>query len=150
MVLQKELDTLDKHMGSMDILNTKVSKREVAWHIDHSLRVINGICNALRHSDPSEYESTFNLSKIFFLGIGWFPRGKVRAPKAVMNHDAIDRSELIALFTKVKTKLDAIESLPANSFFVHPLFGKLNREETPKFLRMHTNHHLKIIRDILR
>ena len=150
MVLQKELDTLENHMDKMDVLNAKVSKREVAWHIDHSLRVINGICNALTHSDPAEYESRFNLSKMFFLGIGWFPRGKVRAPKAIMNHDSIDRDELIALFTKVKSKLSNIASLPVDTFFVHPVFGKLNRAETPKFLRMHTNHHLKIIRDILK
>jgi hypothetical protein len=37
-----------------------------------------------------------------------------------------------------------------NQYFTHPIFGDLNTEQTFKFLGVHTNHHLKIIKDIVK
>ena len=41
-----------------------------------------------------------------------------------------------------------LETLNANSYFKHPYFGDLNLKKTLWFLNLHTNHHLKIIKDI--
>ncbi|MEY4335064.1 MAG: hypothetical protein RLZZ196_3814, partial [Bacteroidota bacterium] len=36
-----------------------------------------------------------------------------------------------------------------NQFFVHPIFGKLNKKDTFTMLDIHTKHHLLIIQDII-
>lgn len=42
-----------------------------------------------------------------------------------------------------------LASLDENQFFTHTLFKQLNKKQTLKFLGLHTNHHLKIVKDIL-
>jgi hypothetical protein len=51
-------------------------------------------------------------------------------------------------FRKIKNSLVDLETLNANSYFTHPYFGDLNLKKTIWFLNLHTNHHLKIIKDI--
>ena len=46
--------------------------------------------------------------------------------------------------------LKQLELLPENIFFDHHIFGMLNKQETLRFLEIHTNHHLKIVNDILK
>ena len=41
------------------------------------------------------------------------------------------------------------EILP-KAHFRHPIFGTLTREQSRHFIQIHTEHHLKIIRDILK
>ena len=37
-----------------------------------------------------------------------------------------------------------------NAYFRHLIFGYLNKKRTIRFLQIHTAHHLKIIKDILK
>ena len=43
-----------------------------------------------------------------------------------------------------------LENISKDHYFEHPFFGKIKRKETIRFLEIHTNHHLKIIDDILK
>ena len=49
----------------------------------------------------------------------------------------------------VREKLQMIKNLPSQSYIEHPYFGHLDVKQTLKFLKIHTQHHLKIARDIL-
>ena len=51
-------------------------------------------------------------------------------------------------FEKAQEALKSINQESKNKFFKHPLFGDLKRDKALKFLKIHTNHHLKIIQDI--
>jgi hypothetical protein len=42
-----------------------------------------------------------------------------------------------------------LELVSRDHFFEHPYFGKLKLKETIRFLEIHTQHHLDIIRDII-
>ena len=39
---------------------------------------------------------------------------------------------------------------PEGVYFKHFIFGMLSKKQTLRFLEMHTKHHLKIVRDILK
>lgn len=150
MTLDHLLNQLEDYSLKRENINTAVSSQPVGWHIDHSLKVIIAICKTLQKSNPDEYVKSINLKRSFFLAIGAFPRGKAKAPKAVMATDKITIEAILNQLHEARELLKVVQTLPQNSFFIHPMFGQLNAAITPKFLKMHTYHHIKIIRDILK
>lgn len=127
-----------------------VSAKNVAWHLDHSLKVINSVCEALKTSNPENYKSTFGFIKFYIFLRGSIPRGKATAPKSVVSYNEILKSDLEMQMAAAKINLLEIKNLPANSHFQHPYFGKLSLKKSQRFLEIHTNHHLAIVNDILK
>ena len=151
MSLNDKINELEDLIQYAEKSNTEISKSGVAWHIDHSLKVINGIIKTLQTSNPDEYKWSFNATKTLVMTTGVIPRGRAKAPKYVRVEEGakITKEDLMAQLKESKTELDKLEGLPKNAHFKHPIFGLVNLEDSKKFLVIHTNHHLKIIKDIL-
>ena len=149
MVLEKEVNELEALMPFYNVKNSNVSSRGVDWHIDHCLKIITGVSDLLRSSNPDDYKWKFNVTRFYVFIKGAIPRGKAKAPKAVNNKEEILLKDLESQLTEVKNKISGLENLPAKANFKHLYFGCINRDETIKFLTIHTNHHLKIMRDII-
>ncbi len=146
--LDLAINNLESHIDNHTFTNPKVSKSNIAWHIDHSLKVINNVIVALQKSNPSTFKNNFSfLGKTFFM-LGFFPRGKAKAPKQVKPPETILKEDLIKQIQLARTNIKSIPVLDKDAYFKHPLFGDINKKRIPRFLQMHTNHHLKIIRDI--
>ena len=128
--------------------NKMVSEANVGWHIMHSCLVITSISEAIRKSDPSLYKKKFSWKAFFVLLLNKIPRGKAKAPKVVQPLEPATAALLISKLEIAKNSLVDLETLNANSYFTHPYFGDLNLKKTLWFLNLHTNHHLKIIKDI--
>ena len=47
-------------------------------------------------------------------------------------------------------RMENFENLDDHQYFTHPIFKNLNKKQTIKFLKLHTNHHIKIVNDILK
>ncbi|MGV9003636.1 DUF1569 domain-containing protein [Flavobacterium sp.] len=133
-----------------ETVNAKVSSASVGWHIDHSLKVLNGVLVALKESHPEEYHWKFNKTRMIIYTFGFFPRGKVKAPKSVQCYETVTLDNLKTQFEILKSELLTVKSLDKNANFNHPIFGQLNLQQTIYFLQLHTKHHLKIINDILK
>lgn len=141
---------LENHIPNLDKTNTNVSNSTIGWQIDHCLLVINGVISQLEISNPTEFRSKFNFPKFIVFTTGKIPRGKARAPKAV---NPIEKATEIELQTKIelaKNNILKFSSFSENLFFKHPFFGDLNKKQTEKFLVIHTQHHIKIMEDILK
>ena len=149
MLLQKELNQLEEYINSFEKINPSISSKSIGWHIDHSLKVINSVVNALKESDPTAYKWKFNLVRSFVYTFNYFPRGKGKSPKRVLPPKELIKEDIFDQIVQAKLNLEIVIALPAKSNFKHPYFGRLNLRQTFKFLRLHTNHHLKICRDIL-
>jgi len=144
------LNSLEAHIANHSVSNPKISDADIAWHIDHSLKVINNVISALQKSDPNSYKNNFSfLGKLFFK-LGFFPRGKAKAPKHVKPPEVILKKDLISQIQLAKTNVETTVNLDKNAYFKHPLFGNINTTRVYRFLVLHTNHHLKIINDIMK
>ncbi|AOW21509.1 hypothetical protein [Urechidicola croceus] len=147
--VNKLLNEIEADIDFRDKLNPTISKADVAWHLYHSLKTINTICEALKASNPEDFKSTFGLPKIFVMTFGIIPRGKARAPKSVKPPENILTKNIKSQLELARENVSLIQGLDRKKNFYHPIFGYLNKNKTIRFLGIHTNHHLKIVRDIL-
>lgn len=146
--LKTLVNQLESYIANYEKVNPAVSQSSIGWHIDHSLMVINGIIDELKKSNPKQYKWRLNWNRIFIQSINKIPRGKAKAPKVVQPLEPATAAKLISMLEIAKNNVVDLESLHANSYFTHPYFGDLNLKKTLWFLNLHTNHHLKIIKDI--
>ncbi|WP_055442748.1 DUF1569 domain-containing protein [Lacinutrix himadriensis] len=144
------LNRLESHIENHSISNPKISKGDIAWHIDHSLKIINAVVISTQKSDPNTFKNNFSfLGKLFFT-LGFFPRGKAKAPKYVTPPEVVLKEDLISQLQEAKTNINSIAALDKNAYFKHPLFGHVNKKRIYTFLVLHTTHHLKIMEDIMK
>ena len=114
-------------------------------HID-SLLEVKGLITDI----ATKFKNNFSfLGRIFFT-LGFFPRGKAKSPKYVKPPETILKEDLISQLKTAKNNINNIIDLDKNAYFKHPIFGNINKKRVTKFLKLHTNHHLKIVRDILK
>jgi hypothetical protein len=147
--MQDLIQQLENNLVHSHKENINVSSVNVAWHIDHSLKVLNGISQTALQSDPKDYKWSFNFIRILVFLKGGIPRGKGKAPDSVMPKGAIIQEDLLVQFDKAKVAMEKIKTLSPKQHFKHPFFGVLNAKQTQKLLRIHTQHHLSIIKDII-
>ena len=147
--LNEEFVELEEHFDRRKQSNTKVSKAGVAWHLDHTLKTINQLSKALMTSDPNTYHSSFSIQRTVVFTTGIIPRGAAQASQSVRPPDEILLDSLKSQLAQAKKNIESIHSLDKNANFQHSVFKQLNRDQTRRLLDIHTNHHLKIIRDIL-
>jgi len=147
--LKRLLDTLESKIPNQEVLNTLVSKSSVGWHIEHSLLVMNLVIESIEKSDPDNYKRTFNFKRLLVFTINKIPRGKVRAPKAVQPKENFTIDSLKIHLEKGRSNFEKLKYLSAKNYFEHPFMGNLNLKETIKFIGLHTEHHLKIMNEII-
>ena len=149
--LHKNIALLTKLESFIDLhqkLNETISGETIGWHIAHSCQVINTITNAIVHSDASKAKPKFSFLYHLIMLTNHIPRGKVKAPNIVIPKNTITKAEIVEEIELAKANLQTLASAGQNKYFTHPIFGDLDVPKTLKFFAVHSNHHLKIIRDI--
>ncbi len=81
---------------------------------------------------------------------GHIPRGRANAPAAVKPSADITPEDLQYRLLKVRAVLADLSNAPAEANFVHPVFGRLQKKAGLRFMQIHTQHHLLIIKDIIK
>lgn len=150
MFLQRELDLIEQYLPKIEMSNDQISSKTVGWQLDHTLRVLIGVSKVLKESDPKLYKRNFNKVRAFVFLFNKIPRGKGKAPKVVTTENPITLESVSILYAKACEELKTLDNLPKHANFDHKYFGMLNLKQTKKFLRIHTQHHLKIVSDILK
>ena len=130
--------------------NKAISEVSVGWHIEHSLLVIKQITSTVAQSEPKLYKYKFNISRFFVFLSKTIPRGKAKAPKVVIPVEEITIETLQESLKNTYQAIAYLKDCQEHQYFMHPFFGQLNKKQTIKLLAIHTEHHLKIIRDILK
>jgi hypothetical protein len=147
--IEKHLDELYNYVEQAHQINTAVSSVNVGWHIEHSSLVIIKIIETVSKSDPNNYKWKFNLKRSFVFYLKKFPRGKAKAPDIVMPKQ-IEKTDFPALLIKTKEAIKKLDQVGHNQYFLHHVFGDLNKKNTFIMLDIHTRHHLAIVKDIIR
>jgi len=144
------IDELETKLPFIDQKKEFVSAASVGWHIEHSLLAMIKMISATEHSTPADYKWQFNIKRSFVLLTNKFPRGRARAPQAVLPGEQISITSITPLLEKAKQKAVLFETLGKDKFFHHFVFGNLRLRQARKIICIHTQHHLHIINDIIR
>lgn len=148
--LENQIKQLATFLPDFERVNSDVSAASVGWHIEHSLLVVKQITATVAQSDPKVYQYKFNFTRFWVYLFNYIPRGKAKAPKVVIPGEGLN---LKALEESVVHAIQAVAYLKGcqkNQHFMHPFFGVLNQQQTIRFLAIHTRHHMKIIKDIMK
>ena len=148
--LENRLKTLESYIPHSKSIDVTISKVDVAWHLDHSLKVLNAVAKSMETSDPALFRNNFTFIGKICLKIGFFPRGKAKAPKYVKPPEVILKEDIITQLAEAREHIKGIKNLEENAYFRHPLFGHINKKRVFGFMDIHTNHHLKIVKSILK
>ena len=146
--LSNLVDELASYIPQLESRNESVSSSNVGWQIEHSLLVISSVIEGVKKSDPSSYKWSFKPWKYLIFWTGKIPRGKSKAPKFVIP-DAFTTESLQGHIESCRAKIGELDALSAGHYFRHPYFGDTKKKDVIPFLVLHTEHHVKIIRDIL-
>ncbi|WP_298238658.1 DUF1569 domain-containing protein [uncultured Algibacter sp.] len=148
--IKKLLTEIEKNIPLKDKRNPSITKTDIGWQLDHSLKAINGISTILAKTDPKEYKKDFNFKRMVLFTLSFIPRGLGKAPKTVIPPDNITTEDLQAQLHSAKNHIDSLNQVHEKAYFNHHIFGTLNKAKTLRFLEVHTKHHLKIVNDILK
>lgn len=148
--LKNQLEEIKHLIPESDKLCPAVSAATVGWHLQHILLVINSVVSALENADPGTYKSKTSFIKMMVLWTAKIPRGKAKAPKNVAPTAATDARTNLSLWDMAEKNIAILPTLPSASHFPHPFFGSLKLKRACRFLQIHTEHHLKIARDIMK
>lgn len=144
------IDQLEMMIPLFEKSNDTISKSTVGWQIEHSLMTIIKITNALSKSNPSDFKWSFKLPRYIVFTLNKIPRGKAKAPEVVVPIGQFTQESLSSQIKNARNSIQIIKSLANDKFFHHPFFGDLKLKQAIKMLEIHTNHHLEIIRDIVK
>jgi hypothetical protein len=117
--------------------------------IEHTLLATIGILQAVVGSQPctEKVKKSFLRRLIFLTGI--IPRGRGKSPEAAVPKEQATESELRDLLVKTNEAVQKATESHTDCWWDHFAFGVLKKDDALRFVRIHNNHHLKIISDIL-
>jgi len=146
--------------GPLDAHATQVSKWSVAQQACHIFLVNGAAFRNIRKLCAGEKEAEgpargLTWTGLLVLACRWIPRGRGRAPQAVVPPAEVSRDRLAELLEESRRELEEIGALSGamghrKGRIRHFIFGELDALQWLRFARIHTRHHLKIIRDIQR
>jgi len=142
------VDELYQESNWAEKRSIEVSKATVGWHIAHSYLVIIKSCeNLLSNTNRPSKNPKWLRQEVFFL-LRKIPRNKIEAPDFVVPIDNSEK-EIKRLYNKTITLIEQVERIK-NGYLSHPFLGPIKLQRVPLFLRIHTAHHLQIIREIIK
>ncbi len=147
-ILETLINKLESKISKQEFKNPVISTSPIGWHIEHSLLVISIVIEQLKKSNPLYYKRKFNFNRLLVFTINNIPRRSAKAPFIVIPK-FFDSITLQSHCLNIKIKLKYLEQLNQAQYFYHPYLGNLRLNEAIRFLEIHTNHHIKIIDDII-
>jgi hypothetical protein len=165
----KDLQAVDHFYSEIDSLLEKpevvlrhrhppISKWSTDEQIQHVLLAnrwaLSTMVSMLHNREDFSESGRLKPLGVLLLGFRAIPRGRGKAPvaarprtEATLSDLRVNHRQQRGYLRKLRENQDLARSLRTR--FQHPLFGDFTPSHGLRFVRVHTRHHLKIIRDIL-
>lgn len=149
MKLIDQIDEMAGLAGLAETLAPEVSGWTVGQQIFHCCLTIRRVTAALSRSGPEPAKPKLTTIGRLVLTTGRISRGRGTAPAAVVVDVPPSVLEVRRIVEKARASVGRFDQVPDTGRFKHPYFGVLDMERSRRFLEIHNEHHLAIIKDIL-
>jgi len=146
---ERQIGELRRLASSSHGFAPQVSGWSVGMHIQHCALAMSGILSSLLGCEGPPPERSPNLVGRGVLMTGRIPRGAAQAPAVALPKRDVGQAELIEELARCERLLSSAPEMAENAWFRHFGLGVLRRDQALRFLAVHNDHHLRIIRDIL-
>ncbi len=126
-----------------------ISAWSVGQHIHHCYLATNTVIAEMQAPKSEPYRYQFSIPRLFCFTLGTIPRGKGKAPQAVIPTDTPTLEQLTRELDQSDALTARYDALPRDAYWRHPVFGRLNKPLNDRLTTIHNHHHIKIIKDIL-
>jgi hypothetical protein len=150
-VLAEVTAILAEDEAALAASRAEISGWSIAEQLDHVMKVNSSVLTRIAEK-PLPLEKPINMVGRVILAIGWIPRGKGRSPKSLRGAVA-SRNDLISATARLRSQIDALSTeliARRDPVVPHPFFGGLTAAQALRFMVVHSEHHMKIVRDIRR
>lgn len=133
-----------------------VSNWSVVQHLHHvgsmNKRIFDGLERLCAGTLAPPTTGRANGVGVLVLTVGLIPRGHAQAPSPFQPPADLTLANVKATWTRSSTLANLEPHLPdlprLKGRMPHAVFGRLNAKQFLRFARIHTAHHLAIVRDI--
>ena len=148
--IRDRLNVLVELLPLMEVRSSEVSDWSVGQQIEHVVRATSALTVLiLRNRKPDGTGEQLPIKQML-LEHGSIPRGIAQAPEVSLPGTDTSRKELEALILKCRNRTSRLSAVDVESVAPHPYLGEMNRDEILRFMVIHLDHHIGIMRDILR
>lgn len=148
--LEIVLSEIETNLEHHDLIDPTISAVSIGWQLEHIMMVINSVVATIEKSNPEDYAFQFKPIRYYILFRKKIPRGRAKAPKVVqpVNDHTRSQETLRLQLEQTKASIQTLKNCQKGQFFAHPYFGNMKRNAAIRFLAIHSNHHLDIVKDI--
>jgi len=147
-----QLDYIETALGEKEQRAELVSSWSSYQQIEHLLLAHGSILDLVETNKPLDEQTSITLLGRLVLLTGHIPRGRGKAPTPTAPVGK-PRPELEQLLAGVRYRLGSLDlnqvAAQSEPVGLHPHFGGLTPRQWLRFIAVHGNHHMKIIKAIL-
>lgn len=144
------LEKLENHVESWQVQDVSVSAWSVGQQIEHVLKATSTFTVMLLRNRQPDGSGIQKQLKGILLRRDSFPRGVAKAPDVSLPGENTPEEALKSLLLKTRTRISRLDAVSPTAVAHHPYLGEMSRDEALQFMAIHLEHHLSIIRDIVK
>lgn len=156
-------DEMDVALASPDdhlfVPNTQISDWSIGQQLHHigsvNRTVAMSLIKLVQDATDRDADRRATLTGVSVLASGYIPRGRGKAPARLRPSNDLSRGDVVNSINKSRAKVEELNVFGAllktrMGRIEHPFLGYLKPSQWVRFINVHTEHHLKIVREIER
>lgn len=147
--LLERLDRITAFHKHLAVINPGVSNWSIGQQAEHVVRATSAFTVLILRNRVSDGNAEVKPIKDALLSRGFIPRGAAEAPEGTHPAADTDPAQLYQLLLKTRNRVERLIEVDPDAVAVHPYLGEMKRDEIIRFMVIHLDHHLSIMREIL-
>ncbi|MDA0752462.1 MAG: DUF1569 domain-containing protein [Bacteroidetes bacterium] len=146
--LLERLNQVAEFLPHASLRNEHISRWSIGQQAEHVIRATSAFTVQILRNRKPDGSGVQKPITAQLLAHGMIPRGVADAPEATLPQLSTSPEELETLLLKARKRVSRLVEVHPESVANHPYLGEMDRDEIFRFMVIHLDHHLAIMREI--